>query len=414
MSTRIIPIILLWMFLGGNKGVYCQNNELDHYHRSSLYLILLKHPEQQFSDQIVDAFTKIPIPEKYNNHNLKMSVINAPILKKMSKEEIEGAYKDAISNMLDRNKIGSRLIEKWFNRDKHTGAFDMNLVKERGFYDASIQDVQTALRTTRGTALLEDAGEELISHTYVLVNDIRYADATLKRNLQGIGIMLGMIGSAFVPGATAFAQTIGEAGAAINDLVVGFKVYVTSYLYRLDWNNEIATDFYSNLWFDRTNINDEKKQLFDKNRGKYKLTYIGCTTIYSGETSLAGVKHETDMFVKVCTRSIDKAISELQKKFDEFKVYTPLNSINPLKASIGFKEGVSEDSKYEVLEKEIDSNGRTSYKRIGIIRPIKGMIWDNRYMSAYENVTNSNLDFTTFEKISGSNFVPGMLIREIR
>lgn len=416
MKTKIIFItfLLLLSFFNSQKG-YCQDYELNHYHRSSLYSILLKHPEQQFSKQIVETFLKIPLPEKYNNHNLKMAAINAPILQSMSKEEIEGAYKDAVSNMLHRNKIGGRLVEKWFNRDKTTGAFDMNLVKERGFYDASILDIQEALHSTRGIAQLEDAGEKLLSHTYVLVNDIRYADATLKRNLQGFGVLLGMMGSAFVPiVGNALARTIGETGVAINDLVVGFKVYVTSYLYRLDWNNEIANDFYSNLWFDSANIDTEKKRQFNSKMGNFNLTYIGCTTVYSGETSLAGVRCESDMFLKVCTRSIDKSISELQKSFDEFKVYSPLISTSPLYAYIGIKEGVDEDSKYEVLEKTVNDNGRIEYKRVGIIKPMPGKIWDNRFMAIDDKTENSDLEYTTFEKVSGGDFHSGMLIREIR
>ena len=407
-------ILTISLFLT-SQFIFCQNDDLNHYHRSSLYSILLKHPEQQFSDEIIDTFKKIPLPDRYNNHNLKNIVMNAPILKKVSKEEIEGAYKDAVLNMLNRNKIGGRLIEKWFDRDKQTGSFNMNLVKERGFYDASILDVQQALHTIRGLAQLEDAGEELISHTFVLVNDIRYADATLRRNLQGFGVLLGMMGSVFVPVAgSALARTIGETGIGINDLVVGFKVYVTSYLFRLDWDDDIANDFYSNLWFDHSNIDTDKKQLFNQQMGKYKLTYIGCTKIYSGDTSLAGVEYESDMFLKVCTRSIDKAIAELQKSFDVFKVYTPLISTNPIQAYIGYKEGVCEESQYEVLEKSIDSDGRTKYERIGIIKPIKGMIWDNRFMAAYENESDTNLKCTTFEKVMGKDFYPGMLIREIK
>ena len=414
MTTRIIYSILILFFISYHN-VYSQSEDLNHYHRSSLYSILLKHPEQQFSEEIINAFKRVPFPDKYNDHNLKITVMNAPIMKKMSKEEIEGAYKDAISDMLNRNKIGGRLIEKWFNRDKQTGAFNMNLIKERGLYDAGILDVQHALHSARGLAQLEDAGEELLSHTYVLVNDIRYADATLRRNLQGFGILLGMLGATFVPFAGGvLARTIGETGVAINDLVVGFKVYVTSYLFRLDWNENIAKDFYSNLWFDSSNVDTGKKQLFNIQMGKYKLTYLGCTTIYSGDTSLAGVQNESDMFLKVCTRSIEKAISELQKRFDEFKVYTPLFSSKPLQAYIGYKEGVSEESQYEVLEKSIDNNGRTKYERIGIIRPMKGMIWDNRFMAAFEKESGSDLKFTTFEKVSGKDFYPGMLIRELK
>ena len=81
MKRKIIFItfLLLLSFFNSQKG-YCQDYELNHYHRSSLYSILLKHPEQQFSKQIVETFLKIPLPEKYNNHNLKMAAINAPIL----------------------------------------------------------------------------------------------------------------------------------------------------------------------------------------------------------------------------------------------------------------------------------------------------------------------------------------------
>lgn len=409
-----ITTIIIFLF-SFNQEISCQTDDITHYHRSSLYSILLQHPEQQFSEQIVEAFKNIPLPDKYNDHNLKITVMNAPVLKKMSKEELEGAYKDAVSGILHRNKIGGRLIEKWFNRDKQTGAFNMNLVKERGSYDASILDIQQALRSARGLAQIEDAGEELLSHTYVLVNDIRYADATLRRNLQGFGVLLGGMAAAFIPVAGSALSNIAiRTGATINDLVVGFKVYVTSYLFRLDWNEDIATEFYSTLWFDSSNIDVHKKQLFNSRMGKYKLTYVGSTTIYSGETSLAGIEHESDMFLKVCTRSIDKAISELQKDFDEFKVYTPLISANPIQAYIGYKEGINENSLYEVLEKSIDSNGRTTYERVGTIKPIQGMIWDNRFMATYENITDANLGYTTFEKVSGTEFFPGMLIRELK
>ena len=59
-------------------------------------------------------------------------------------------------------------------------------------------------------------------------------------------------------------------------------------------------------------------------------------------------------------------------------------------------------------------NGRTKYKRIGIIKPIKGKIWDNRYMAVEEEAVNALLKYTTFEVVSGKGFYPGMLVREIR
>jgi len=51
---------------------------------------------------------------------------------------------------------------------------------------------------------------------------------------------------------------------------------------------------------------------------------------------------------------------------------------------------------------------------VGVIRPVKDKIWDNRYMAAEEKAENATLGFTTFEKVSGGSFYPGMLIREMK
>ena len=388
-----------------------ENDDLNKYHRSSLYSILLKHPEKDFCNEMIEAFKSIPIPDRYNNHDLKIKVIPSPIMKSLTKEEVEGAYKDAISKILVKNKIGGRLVEKWFNRDKITGCFDMHLVAERGYYDASILDIEEAMNSVRGSAMLADAGEELINKTYVIVNDVRYADKeTLKGAVAGGLFAAQLVGSFFGVDLSDVTNVVG----GFSNNIAGFKVIVTSYLYKLNWNDEIANNFYANLWNDKSAPDAERQQKWKQSMGDFKLEYIGCATVFSGKTSLAGVKNEKDMFLKVCTRAIDKSISDLQKSFDEFKVFTPLVSVEPLYAYIGKKEGVDEFSRYEVLEKTIDENGRINYEKVGEIKPVKGMIWDNRFMAEYEKEEGSELNYTTFEKVKGKNLYPGMLIREIK
>ena len=107
-------------------------------------------------------------------------------------------------------------------------------------------------------------------------------------------------------------------------------------------------------------------------------------------------------------------IASLQKNFDQFKVNTPLISVSPLKAYIGLKEGVTEKSKFEVLEAELSKEGKMTYKRVGVIQPKENLIWDNRYMASEEQAYGSDFGFTTFRKVSGGDFYPGMLIREIK
>ena len=67
-----------------------------------------------------------------------------------------------------------------------------------------------------------------------------------------------------------------------------------------------------------------------------------------------------------------------------------------------------------MLEIVQNENGRYTYVRKGVIKPVDKKIWDNRYMAVDEEADNADLNYTTFEVVSGSDFYPGMLIREIK
>jgi hypothetical protein len=144
------------------------------------------------------------------------------------------------------------------------------------------------------------------------------------------------------------------------------------------------------------------------------MEYVGCVKNTSSKTVLYGVKTNEELITKVCTRALDKNIADLQHQFSDFRIKAPLVSVSPLKAYIGMKEDVSNDSKYEVLEKQTDEKGKQVYKRVGIIKPIKNKIWDNRFMATEEGSKDASLNATEFQKISGGDFLPGMLIREIK
>lgn len=87
-----------------------------------------------------------------------------------------------------------------------------------------------------------------------------------------------------------------------------------------------------------------------------------------------------------------------------------------VRAAIGLKEGVNAKSKYEVLERSIDEQGRISYHRRAMLSPDKAHIWDNRCMASEEEAENADLHYTSFRITQGSaaNLYPGMLIREVR
>lgn len=404
--SKITLLLLLCPILFGGRAVAQQRE--GEYRRSSLYSMLISHPEYRYGNEIAEVFQTIPIPDKFNDHNLNRRVLNSVARDKKGKEEPE-----YITRFLDKNAIARRLVAKWYNRQKGSGAFDMGLIQERGFYDATFQDIELAKADIRGLGQLADAGEELIDNTFVLVNDIYYVDKELQA--QKWAAVLDVV--ATVADAAAGTNTGLKDIAGIVREIEGFRVIVVSHLYKLNFSEEVMWEFYNTYYYSDKQIDFQKKLAFDECTDLFKLEYVGSQVVASGKTSIKGVNTDTpeQMIKKVCTRSIDKSIAELQRANEVFRVKTPLHTTGPvITAKIGMKEGVSESSRYEVLLRK-EKDGRTIYERQGVLRPAKGMIWDNRYMSVEELAENATLDVTTFEVVSGcKDLSPGMLIREIK
>lgn len=345
------------------------------YERSSMHIMMLRHLNCTYSDDVEWVFKNTPVPERFNNHNLGVRTIALA-----GDSEDQSSY---IAAFIKQVNLGKKMVAKWFNRDKTTGSFNMNLVRERGLYNASISDANVARSSLRGMSLLEDAGELLIKNTYLLVNDIKYESKGTNW------------------------------GVSISNKVAGFKVIVTSYLYRLNWNDSIASIFYSKYYTENGEKDLKMVEAFNAENHLFTMEYIGKTESGSSERHFSKAKDPSMLLKKVCVQAIDQNIAQLQHEHPDFRIKAPLISTEPLKAYVGLKEDVNPNSRFEVLERVIDMDGRMNYKRVGIIKPLTMRpIWDNRYMADDEDA-NSKLGYTEFEKVSGDAFYVGMLIREI-
>jgi len=405
------------------------------YRRSSLYSVLIKHSAFPYGETIDSTFMSIPTPDKFNNHDVgpKSFESSANKMKKKGKDKVSVNAKD-IEAFIQANDIARQMVAKWFNRNPETGAFNLDLMQERGFYDAQQEDIEKAKASVRNIQSLGDAGEELIGKTFLLVNDITFVDRGEKSKKAGGWLkFLGSVTSA-VTGVSA-AEDLGNlAGAAVNE-IDGFKVNITSYLYRLDWNKEIAETFWNQYWIDEANPDEAKRAAFDTS-DLFKLTYVGETTTSAANLASKSLsqKPKTAQMLKVCTRAIDKSIVELQREYDEFKVNVPIRAIDPDKktceVAIGLKEGINEKSQFDVLMKTQDpETGAVSYEKVGKIQPVKGKIWDNRFgaLEDAEAIANegakkseedgdgdASLTATTFKILDGANKIGvGYLVREV-
>ncbi len=398
---------ITWVLLSAVLAVaqgYAQTDSVQmDYRRSSLYSILVNHNDQKFAREISDVFLRIPTPDKYNDHNLSVRVVS-----------MDEKLKDlqVVDEFVENNNIASRMVSRWFNRDPLTGVCNVDLVKQRGLYDASEFDKELAARSQRGLAMLEDAGEDLIGNSFLVVNDIRYIDR--EKTGRAIGATLRILGA--VAGAALQTSAFTDFGDSMGDMMEtlkGFKVNVVTHLYQLVWDEETAMTFYRDFYSD---VPDPQKMAsFDRNRGKFRMKYIGRQKSSGKDVSFLGVNLDDpeQMIRKACQRAIDENIASLQQNFEVFQVKTPLTSVAPLCAQIGMKEGITEKSRFEVLEAVMKDN-KVEYKKVGELKPVPGMIWDNRYMAKEEGAVGADLGQTTFKKVSGRDFYPGMLIREIK
>ncbi len=398
-------MVLVYVFIANTFSAIANDTDVNRYRRSSICSILVKHDEQKFADEIEKQFSHIPIPERFNDHNLSVRVINA------GNKKIDGTSLDAFVN---NNMIASRLVAKWFDRNILTGECTLDTVKARGLYDASAFERELSLRSTRGLAMLEDAGEDLIRNTFLLLNEVNYVDKSKRSAIWATigGIAMGALMAAGGANSSDISSTMQNTATIISSYK-GFSVKIRTRLYRLVWDPEISNRFYIDCF--SSSADDNKKNAFEKMRSDFRLEYVGEVVSKGGRTSFLGIKEEEPelMVRKACARAIDENIVDLQHKFEPFRIKTPIISVEPeIRAQIGKKEGINVSSKFEVLEIR-EKDGKTEYHRVGTVKPVANKIWDNRFMADTEGGVDSSYGATTFVKTSGGDFYPGMLLREI-
>ena len=416
-----------------------QAEEVLNYRRNSLATVLVYHPEDEFGMEIYKAFDSLPIPDKYDDHTIEGARIidNSAIWGVQRKDS--GYYKATYGhqltaaelkanakfteNLLNENEVAKWMIAKWFGFDGETvndATFNTRLIQSRGQYNATDLDVALALQTTRGVASLSDAGEELLGQTFVLVNDITYVTAEQEAAAAKAAMsIIGGFADALLGSGSTVGKDIADLGGAIADSFTGFKVKTHSYLYQLEWNDSIAAIFYQ---FHYTATPDPAKvQAFLDDKTTYRLKYVAHEYEFDKKSVLKGKYSRTELVRTICARSMDKNIVALAKQYEDFKVKTPVyqvltngkGKIEGYAAKIGMKEGISDNSKFQVVQRLQDpETGKTQYKYVATVKPKKGCIWDNRYNAVLEQADGATLPYTTFTKTAGGEILPGMLLIE--
>lgn len=458
-----IALLLLVTFFTTTHHLSAQNanGEIDSYVRSSLYTIILDDHglmDKEKAEIIKSTFFATPLPEKFNDHNLSSALRTfnpgiysvtdaevAAITGKAQSEKKKGGFGKGLGKFakglageasaglvdttdtsklpakfmkfFDDKKVANLLVSKWYNQSstfdpKTNSFFDMELIKERGLYNASEFDKSVADKSTRGLSMLADAGENLISNTFVVGIRFNYVskEEIAKQLSATSSAVSGLLGGS----AAALTNMAVQTGSSIAGK--GYVIKATAFLYQLDWNEGVANEFYTK-YYNSSNLSDFM------NSKTFTLKYIGSEVEWADIQSTTFSKQsDSELVERAAVRSIDAVIAKLQKKHEDFRTKTPLLTTEPeVTAQIGLKEGISAGDKYEVLEKTQDPETNiTTYKRVAVIKVEKNKIWDNRFAADVEKTENAENGSDAVQTINATSFsggnnkiYPGMLIRQI-
>lgn len=416
--------------------------DFENYHRSSLSMITVVHPADSFSNEIKQAVVAMPFPEKYDKHDLGFTFVEGT-----PHADRKADLTSELDIFMQKQQVAKRMVASWFGFDGKS--FNLDLIRERGQYDASVEDAQMALQTVRGKAMLDDAGEELLGKTFFLVNDISYIDHKQRAEIasegarvtgeaaeavgDAAGEILGLFGGigksigGLVKATGSLAKTGGDLVAGVTDLlnISGFVVRINTYLYQLEWNDSIASVFYEKYYtMGVDSLEDSAKvAAFLADTTTFKMKFVGKHDQLTDKGTLYSKKSQEEQMLVTCTRTLDKNIVNLQRKYPDFQVKVPIyevvynekGKVEGCRAHVGLKEGITEKTKFSLLEKSISDDGRTVYKKVGTLKPVKGQICDNRYMAAEELMETGDAGAAALQGtlLKGSKKVmPGMLIME--
>ncbi|MDR0691636.1 MAG: hypothetical protein LBF69_01200 [Prevotellaceae bacterium] len=382
------------------------------YRRSSLAMILIDANGFENKDIILNSWNNYPFPDKYNKHDISVKTITLgsgedTLDTKAIVSLVQGKtdIKEEIEKAIKEQQVAKQLVATWFNRSAD-GKFDTKLIEERGFYNASELDVSIAQQQSKGIGSLADAGEELINNTFVTFTQFTF----FKNEIVAAVIRdIALIAAEKIPNAIGQIAAKKALEIAYNKTKDGYSLFSKTWLYKLTWNDSIATVFYEELW--------DNPAAFDSS-DIFKLELVGSQKNTS-VILFAGDKTKEQIIDKVEVRNIDNVFAELQKDHDVFKPKVPVLTVSPLTAKIGMKEGLKGGEKFEVLEITQDPNtGRTKYVSVGKTAVDKKLVWDNRYNAGeapeveVKDKEGNPITATTFKEVKKAQ--PGMLLKQVK
>ncbi|MFZ4797704.1 MAG: hypothetical protein ACOYMA_09435 [Bacteroidia bacterium] len=398
-------ILVIQMFVIGLTNLKAQTNT--EYNRSTITPIMIENDLQKYNSKAKNEFlvVGINVPDKFNNH-----CINKPFSDKIEPDK----------------SITNKIIAKWFNR-KEDGTFDMELIKQRGTYNATDATVMESKSSIRGHGAIEDAGEKLINNSYILVYDY-YEIESMPEYYNRMDIITDK-NNAQVDAHNKQARDFNRNKKSTEKPMEfqehesymvrdkeGYYGTIGVELYQLDWNEQVKKDFYEEMWIQDTNDPDLQTKINKFDNYNFPIKRVTKKQIHKSffsnqfkdrsRNEAAGNRQlsNEELFRSLIRMAVSEGYSILEG-MSIFGVKTSLYATNPFKAKIGLKEGVGVDQRYFVFENYQNSAGKIKTRRKGVVRTAS-YVADNRQEASGESKGSE------FYQVAGGKLDKGMLLQQ--
>lgn len=321
------------------------------YDRNSLTVLLLD-AQEKYTGELKSLMDSLRVPEKFFDNTLEKKSV--PISINRASIAASDSYRmlvplPSLDAALNNSKISQLIIAKWFDRQAD-GTFGVKTLADRGVYNATDNDLLVANASKRGTAGLMDMGMGLVDNSYIILLD--FAE------------LLSM------------AEIYERDSIPANERTMnGFRAKMNAYVYKLDFSEPVAANFYQNLWISENSENkSEKREMFENTR--FPLIHVNTFTEEVAVTQLnPGQKYAPQvqrtpqqMMKSLMETGFSQSLLKLENTNEAFRVKGMVFDVNPIAVKIGKKEGLKFDQRYFVYENRQDRRGNVYSKRKGVIR----------------------------------------------
>lgn len=394
----ILAVIYFMAILFTNNVAYAQEAK-EGYQRSSLHIINIENLNFDNAAKVQASYNKYPFPDKYDDHRISNNSVNIDAYKLTQEEKdalgikdselgnaLSGALSSATAGILENNsqvkyeldkyikdkKIAQELVRKWYSI-KDDGALDYSVFNERIKLSMSEEDKQRVQQAAIAQTEIDKMSLKLINNTFVVFTKLNFVSNAVPAEA------IRQIAYAAADKLSGMLQTIARKAAdkIYEKASEGYSVWTTAWLYKLEWNEQIATDL--NKLLSSKGINSSLSiDINAFNAMNFNLEFIGqekATSLVTFSLKKGEGDRTEDEIIDLSTvRNVDKVFTKLQREYEVFKPLYQLTGVDPFSAKLGMKEGLEGGEKFEILEIR-----GGEYNKIGTIEVDKNKVWDNRY-----------------------------------